>query len=445
MKSDKIFFYTLGCSKNDVDSYHMSSFLEQKGMETVSDIDDADVVIINTCGFIHDAKIQSIEAIWEVVEAIGDDRKVKLIITGCLSQRYPKELMDEIDRINGILGTGNIHNIVEFIRRLEYEDKLIQIDNINGDIITPLEFSEIEGNTAYIKISEGCNNNCSYCIIPKLKGRQRSRTFEDIIREAKFLVSKGISEIIVIAQNTADYGTDLYGYPAFSELLAKLNDIANLKWIRIMYVYPEYLTDEIIDCFVNLEKLVHYVDMPIQHCNDKVLNAMNRKTDGNSIKKRIDEIREKVPDIVIRTTFIVGFPGETEETIKELEDFIKLVRFDKLGVFTYSPEEGTRGYDMEPKCSQEIMDSWKDRVMLLQQSISEEILSSKIGNVMECLVEEKVEESLYVGRSYMDAPDIDGLIYINTNEEIKIGEYISVLINDAVEYDLWGDVYNEFA
>lgn len=442
MGTKKVYVVTLGCSKNEVDSELMLGILDRDKYDIAEDLDDADVIIVNTCGFIESAKEESIETIWEMTKYKTEGKCEYLILAGCLAQRYSKELMDEIKEIDSIIGTGNIKDLNNILNNLQGQDKIVSIDNINSDYLENIERINIS-HTAYVRISEGCDNFCSYCIIPKLRGKHRSRRMEDIIKEVEYLAENDVKEIILIAQNTSDYGIDLYGEYSLDKLLDKLNIVDGIKWIRLLYLYPDNFTDMLINSIKNNDKVVKYVDIPLQHVNDRVLTRMNRRTTKDDIVKLVHKLRKEIPEIIIRTTFIVGFPGETDEEFNELYDFIKEIRFDKLGVFTYSKEEGTPAYNMPDHKDEETKQIRRDKIMELQISISEENMRSKLGNIYYAIIEEQVDEETYVCRTYMDSPDIDGVVYVNSKEDLEIGDFTRVEITEYLEYDLIGELYYE--
>lgn len=435
---NNVHIVTLGCSKNDVDSSMMYSLLNKERYKMVNDARDADILIVNTCGFIDAAKEESIDTILEAVEYKNEGRCKKVLLSGCLAQRYPEELLKEIPEIDGIIGTGNINYINELLDRSMAGDLFVKTDNLNSTYIEGVK-KEIVNTTEYVKISEGCNNNCSYCIIPSLRGKNRSRKIEDIYSEVEYLVSKGAREIILIAQNTTDYGIDLYSKYSLAKLIKEISKIEDLKWIRVLYLYPDHFTDELIEEFRTNKKLVKYVDMPLQHISDNVLKNMNRKTSKEHIIKTLKNLRKVTPEIVIRTTFIVGFPGESEEDFKELVDFIEDIKFDKLGVFEYSREEGTKADLLDNQIADGVKKRRKDEIMEIQNDISSEILSKNLDTTLEVLIEEKIDENNYVGRTYMDSPEIDGVTYINSNKTLEIGDFVNVKIIDTLDYDLVGE------
>lgn len=436
---NNVHIVTLGCSKNDVDSSMMYSLLDKNKYQMVNEPSQADILIVNTCGFIDAAKEESIDTILESVEYKNEGRCKKVLLSGCLAQRYPEELIKEIPEIDGIIGTGNIDYINELLDRSLAGDLFIKTDNLNSAYIEGIRKEEVN-RTEYVKISEGCNNNCSYCIIPSLRGKNRSRKIEDIYSEVEYLVSKGAREIILIAQNTTDYGIDLYSKYSLAKLINKISKIEDLKWIRVLYLYPDHFTDDLIEEFKNNDKLVNYVDMPLQHISDDVLKKMNRKTSKEHIIKTLKNLRKSVPDIVIRTTFIVGFPGESDDDFDQLVDFIEDIKFDKLGVFEYSKEEGTRAASLDEQISDSIKEERKNEIMAIQSEISAEILSKKIGKRFEVLIEEEVDEENYVGRAYMDSPEIDGVTYVHSDKNLEIGSFVQVDVVDSLDYDLVGEI-----
>lgn len=436
---NNVHIVTLGCSKNDVDSSMMYSLLDKNKYQMVNEPSQADILIVNTCGFIDAAKEESIDTILESVEYKNEGRCKKVLLSGCLAQRYPEELIKEIPEIDGIIGTGNIDYINELLDRSLAGDLFIKTDNLNSAYIEGIRKEEVN-TTEYVKISEGCNNNCSYCIIPSLRGKNRSRKIEDIYSEVEYLVSKGAREIILIAQNTTDYGIDLYSKYSLAKLINEISKIEDLKWIRVLYLYPDHFTEELIEEFKNNQKLVNYVDMPLQHISDDVLKKMNRKTSKEHIIKTLKNLRKSVPDIVIRTTFIVGFPGESDDDFNQLVDFIEDIKFDKLGVFEYSKEEGTRAASLDEQIPDSIKEERKNEIMAIQSEISAEILSKNIGKRLEVLIEEEVDEENYVGRTYMDSPEIDGVTYVHSAKNLEIGSFVQVDVVDSLDYDLVGEI-----
>ena len=442
----KIALESLGCSKNLMDAEIMTGILKEKGYEFVEEFAEANIIIVNTCGFIRDAKQESIDTIVELSQLKEFGKLKYLIVTGCLAQRYADELLEEIPEIDAIVGTGNFMNISEIIDRLESEKNVTEIGNIEFafDETLPRYVSTPE-HMAYLKIGEGCSNHCTYCIIPKLRGKYRSRKIEDIVEEAKTLAAEGVKELVVIAQDTTRYGEDLYGEAKLAELLEELAGIEGIKWIRIMYSYPESITEKLIDVIAAHDNICSYFDMPIQHASNRVLKRMNRRTSKEDIRNKVEMIRSKIPDAVIRTTVIVGFPGETEEDLEELIEFMKEIKFDRLGAFAYSKEEDTPADRMDGHMDEEIKEERRDRVMMVQQAISEEINQKREDKVFEVLIEEEAEDGVYVGRTQGDAEEIDSVVYVNSDEELEIGSFVNVYITEAMEYDLIGDVVDELA
>lgn len=440
MNKKNVYFTTLGCSKNDVDTDTMRTILEEKKYRSVYQPDQADIIVVNTCGFIDAAKEESIGEILEMADYKSDSDK-KLLVAGCLAQRYAKELLEEIPEIDGIIGTGQIKNIEDYIEQIDRGDRISETGNINAAYEEGLYKKDVS-KTEYVKIGEGCNNFCSYCIIPKLRGKNRSRKIEDIYNEVSYLVSKGAREIILIAQNTTDYGIDNYKDYSLARLLNKLEEIDDLKWIRVLYLYPDNFTDDLIDAFKNNKKLVPYVDIPLQHISDRVLKNMNRSTDKAAIVKLIEKLRREVPNIVIRSTFIVGFPQESEEDFLELVDFLKEVRLDKVGVFEYSHEEGTKAYDMDGQIPDEVKAKRKSYLMEVQEEISNANMEKYLNKTYEMLIEE-IYDDLLVGRTIVDSPEIDGvsLVYGPFDTDYQLGDFIDIKIIDHLEHDLIGEIY----
>lgn len=435
MNSVKI--VTLGCSKNEVDSSCMMSILDKNRYSVENDPQKADIIIVNTCGFIDAAKVESIDTILQMAKYKETGSCKKMILSGCLAQRYPEELLKEIPEADGIIGTGNISQINDILDRSIDGERVIKVDNINSPYLEGIKKEKVN-ITEYVKISEGCNNNCSYCIIPKLRGKNRSRRIEDIYEEVSYLAKNGAREIILIAQNTTDYGIDLYGRYSLSKLIKEISKINAIKWIRVLYLYPDHFTDELISEFINNDKLVKYVDIPLQHYSDHVLKLMDRHTDKEHIKNLIEKLR-KIKGLVIRTTFIVGFPGESEEDFNILREFINTYKFDKLGVFTYSREESTKANNLNEQIDEDVKEYRRDIIMEDQLKISERLLEDKIGQILQVLIEEKIEDNLYAGRSYLDSPDIDGVIYVNSDKNLTINSFINVKVTSSMEYDLIGD------
>lgn len=444
MNIKSVYVVTLGCSKNEVDSELMMSILDKNKYTAAKSIEEANIIIVNTCGFIEAAKEESIETIWSMAEYKDKDigNCEYLLLAGCLAQRYSKELSEEIEAIDGIIGTGNIKDLNSTLESLQNNDRIIKTDNVDVEYMENIQRINFS-TSAYVRISEGCDNFCTYCIIPKLRGKHRSRKMEDIIKEVDYLSENGVKEIILIAQNTSDYGIDLYGEYSLYKLLDKLNEIDGIEWIRVLYLYPDNFTDKLINSIRDNDKVVKYVDIPLQHISNNVLKRMNRRTSKEGIADLIDKLRREIPEIIIRTTFIVGFPGESQEEFQELVDFIKEVKFDRLGVFAYSKEEDTPAYDLDGHMDEEEKESRRNTIMEYQKNISEDIMMSKVNNIYDVIVEEYAGDNTYVGRTYMDSPEIDGVVYINTDEELEIGSFVEVRISEYLEYDLIGELIYE--
>lgn len=430
----KIALVSHGCAKNLVDSELMLGLLSENGYGITLDEKDADIVIINTCSFIHDAEKESVDSI---LEMINDGKKV--IIAGCLAQKHGEELKKAIPEISALVGTTDFTKIIDVIKAIEDGKEYIEEVSNQPEYIYPENIKRQQitvGSSSYIKIADGCNYRCGYCIIPYLRGDYHSRKMEDIIAEANELVKKGVTEIILIAQDTTGYGVDLYKKPMLSELLRALNKIENLGWIRIMYAYPTQMTDELLDAIAECDKVVKYVDIPLQHSHPDMLKRMNRPS--FDYVPMIENIRKRVPNVAIRTAFIVGYPGETEEEFEHLYNFIKEMKFNKMGVFEYSREKGTPSYSMKPQISKKIMKERYNKLMELQQGISKEINEGFIGKTIPCIIESFTDDGYVIARSQNDAPEVDGLVYIKTDEQLVPGDIEDVKIIDCDEYDLIG-------
>lgn len=430
----KIALLNHGCAKNLVDSELMLGLLAQKGHQVTLDENDADIVVVNTCSFIHDAEKESVQSILQLV---NDGKKV--IVTGCLPQKYKGELKKAIPEISGMIGTSDIKEIVDIVEQAAGNKKYAEHVSEKPEYIYPenIERQQITvGASSYIKIADGCNYHCGYCIIPNLRGEYHSRTIENIIDEAKKLVDKGVTEIVLIAQDTTSYGIDLYGKQALPQLLEELNKIDGLGWIRIMYAYPSQMSDELIDAIANLDKVAKYIDLPLQHCNSEILKAMRRPV--MDYEKLINKIRTKIPNVAIRTAFIVGYPGETEEQFNELYDFVKRMRFEKMGVFEYSREKNTVSYSMDQQVPAKIKKQRHKKLMTLQQKISKEINEAYVGKVISCIVEGYTDDGVVIMRSEHDAPEIDGMVYASSDKPVVPGDMENVLIERSDEYDLFG-------
>ena len=438
---EKIFISTLGCAKNLVDSEMMLGTLVKNDYLQTGSIMDADIAIVNTCGFIEAAKEESINEILELAQYKERGNLKYLIVTGCLAQRYSDELLSEIPEIDIVLGTTSFDMILEKIEELKGGIRSSLITDIDKHIAEEIPRSLLTDTfSAYIKIAEGCDNHCTYCIIPKLRGKYRSRRQEDILKEARQLAKNGVKELIVIAQDTTKYGLDIYGKKAISDLMRELNEIEGLKWIRILYSYPEDVDAEFVKAVKECEKVLPYFDMPVQHANDAILKLMNRKTSKQQIKENIDRIRKEIPEASIRTSIIVGFPTETQEQFDELCEFVKEVKFDRLGVFAYSREEDTPAAILEGQIDEDIKQERKNRLMEIQQGISYEKNKTFVESTLEVMIDEKVEDGLYEGRSYRDMMEIDGLVFVKTQEDLKKGQFVNVKITEALEYDLTGEL-----
>ncbi|HIT60299.1 MAG TPA: 30S ribosomal protein S12 methylthiotransferase RimO [Candidatus Fimousia stercorigallinarum] len=441
----KILFISLGCDKNLVDSEVMLGLLAQKGHTITSDEQDADAVVINTCCFIHDAKEESIQTILEMA-ALKEQGLKALIVTGCLAQRYKEEILQEIPEIDAVLGTTSYASIVDAVEEAAAGHAYSRYDPI--DYLPDNSGVERMITTgtymAYMKIAEGCDKCCTYCVIPKIRGSYRSVPMPELLAEAKRLAAEGVKELVLVAQETTVYGMDLYGEKTLPKLLQELCKIEGLKWIRLMYCYPEEITNDLIRVMREEEKICHYIDMPIQHSSDMVLKRMGRRTNQAQIREVIRKLREAMPDIIIRTSLISGFPGETQEQHEDLYCFLNEMELDRVGVFTYSQEENTPAAAFEDQVPEEIKEQRRDELMLLQQEISYEQDEKLIGTEMEVLVEGYLfEDDVYVGRTYRDAPKVDGSVFIRAEEEIISGDFVKVKITGAQEYDLIGDVIYE--
>lgn len=430
---------SLGCAKNQTDAETMLGILDSDGYNIVYDAEEADAIIVNTCGFIDAAKQESINTLLEMAQ-YKEGRCKLLIASGCLAERYSEEIAEQIPEVDAILGTGDYDKIAEIIRLANNGDKPIICGQPNRDAEEGLpRILSTPSYCAYLKIAEGCSNNCTYCAIPSIRGKFRSRKLEAIVDEAKCLAQSGVKELIVIAQDTTRYGLDLYGEHSLDKLLEELVKVEGIEWIRVHYFYPEAVTDGLIEVMAKYDKICAYVDMPIQHINDEILRRMARRTNHKEIEAKINKLREKIPGVVLRTSIIVGFPGETEEQFEELYEFVKQIRFDRMGVFAYSQEEGTPAAKFEDQIDDEIKQARLDKLMTLQQQISLEMNREKIGSELEVIVEGYDEENfLFYGRSRGDSIDVDGTVYFGIEEEVEPGDIVKVKILDADEYDLTG-------
>lgn len=460
--TEKIYLVSLGCDKNLVDSEIMLGLLSREGYVITNELSEADYAIVNSCCFIGDAKEESINTIIEIGELKKEGKLKGLIVTGCLAQRYQSMITDELPEADAVIGTTAYDNIVSAIAEIKAKnglpDKSLFIEDLErlagGEEHRLVPAGEI---SSYIKIAEGCNKRCTYCIIPYIRGNYRSIPMETILKEAEELAKQGTKELLLVAQETTLYGIDIYGKKALPELVHELSKISGIEWIRLLYCYPEEITDEIIDAIKNEKKVCHYIDLPIQHSSDRILKRMARKTNQAELRERIARLRKEIPDITLRTTLITGFPGEIEEDFKELYNFVDEMEFDRLGVFTYSAEEGTPAAEMEGQVAEEVKIARRNEIMELQQEISAEKAEGRIGKVYEVLVEGTVPvdsvngeafasimevnedgKKVYIGRTYMDAPDVDGQVFFESDYEIMSGELVEVEIIASDEYDLFG-------
>ena len=454
-----VLFVSLGCDKNLVDSEKMLGLLNEAGYRVAQEESEADAIVVNTCCFIHDAKEESVDTILEMAEWKKKGRLKALIVTGCMAQRYQDEIQQEIPEVDAVIGTTGYTEIVPILDEILAEAEASQEE---AAVEEPKEKSFVNccpsidllpasladkrvvttgGYTAYLKIAEGCNKRCTYCIIPYIRGHYRSFPMEDLLEEARKLAEGGVKELILIAQETTVYGMDCYGRKALPELLTKLCEIEGIEWIRILYCYPEEITDELIAVMKKEKKICHYLDIPIQHSEDTILKRMGRRTNRAELVSLVEKLRKEIPDIVLRTTLITGFPGETEEEFKNMVDFVDSMEFDRLGVFPYSAEEGTKAAEMDGQITEEVKESRRDEIMALQQEISADKAASRIDDEMSVLIEGYLyEDDIYIGRTYMDAPKVDGNVFVRAEEELISGDIVPVRITGANEYDLMGDV-----
>lgn len=432
----KIALESLGCSKNLVDAEIMLGLLNKKGHQLVGDSSNADIVIVNTCGFIESAKEESIDSIVQYAELKNDGVIKFLLVSGCLAQRYPDELLSEIPEIDAIVGTGSYDKITDVVDSLMKERGIVEIGDINFTFDENLpRYISTPPHIAYLKIGEGCDNNCTYCIIPKLRGKYRSRSLESLVKEAEMLSKNGVKELVVIAQDTTAYGIDLYGKQALGDLLEQISKF-DFEWIRVMYSYPEGITEEILDVIARHDNICNYFDIPIQHADDKILKLMNRNTNRKELISKVNMIREKVPNSTIRTTFIVGFPGENDQEFENLINFVEEMKFDRMGAFTYSREEDTPADRLPNHIDEKIKKDRLERLMMVQQNISQELNLNKVGKEYKVLIEDRIDDSLYIGRTECDAEDIDSVVYIETTRDLESGDFVDVIIKDSYEYDL---------
>ena len=438
----KILFISLGCDKNLADSEQMLGILRNKGYEFTDDECEADIIVVNSCCFISDAKEESINTILDMAQCKTHYKCQALIVTGCLAERYKEEIYKEIPEVDAVIGTSSYDAIAEAVEQALEGKKPQVFKDLNRlpDIRTE-RVGSTGGYFAHLKIAEGCDKHCTYCIIPKVRGNYRSVPMENLLRQAKELAEKGVKELILVAQETTMYGKDIYGEKSLHKLLKELCKIQGIQFIRIMYCYPEEIFDELIQTMKEEQKICHYLDMPIQHCNDAILKKMGRRTNKKEIQEIVTKLREAIPDIILRTTLITGFPGETEDNFEEMMDFVDEMEFDRLGVFPYSPEEGTPAAEFPDQIDEEVKADRQCEIMELQQDIAFEKSERRIGQEMLAVIEGKVaDENAYIGRTYMDAPNIDGYVFIHTDEALMTGDFVKVKITASSDYDLIGEL-----
>ena len=441
MKKPVIGFISLGCPKNQIDTEIMLRELVDAGYDITPEDIEADIIIVNTCGFIESAKKEAIDNILDVAW-LKRNRKLKgIICCGCLAERYREQIFTELPEVDAVVGTGSIHNIVKAVEAVAKGEKYLSCEPNEELVLGGERVVTTPDYTAYIKVAEGCDNRCSYCAIPNIRGAFRSRKIEDIVEEAKSLEELGVKELVIVAQDTSRYGLDIYGEYSLARLIQELTKETTIPWFRLLYCYPDKITDELIDEIANNYRVVKYIDLPIQHISDNMLKAMNRHGDGACVRDTVKRLRERVPDIVIRTTAIVGFPGETEEDFTELCEYIKEARFDRFGAFPYSREEDTPAYDLPDQIDEQTKQNRYDEIMALQLDIHEELNQKKIGKTVTVLCEgfDPVAETFF-GRSEADAPEIDGKVYFSSKNKPKEGEFVKVKITDAIDYDLYGEM-----
>ena len=437
-----IFFVSLGCDKNLVDSEYMLGMIRDAGYTIIDDETQADVIVINTCCFINDAKEESINTILEMAEYKKTGHAKALIVTGCLAQRYRSEIEEEIPEVDAILGTNSYDNIVSAVKEVMAGKHYTNLNSLEGlPTLHTKRCVTTGGHYAHLKIAEGCNKHCTYCIIPKIRGEYRSIPIEELVESARELAAQGVKELILVAQETTLYGIDLYGEKSLYRLLDELNKIEGIYWIRILYCYPEEIDDKLIASIKRNEKVCHYLDLPIQHADDMILKRMGRRTSQADLRSIVTKLRSDIPDIALRTTLICGFPGETEKEHESLMYFINEMEFDRLGAFTYSPEEDTPAAAFDDQVDEKQKSVWQQEVMELQEEIIIDANERMIGRELYCMIEGQVSgENTYVGRTYRDAPDIDGYIFIDTDETLMSGDFVKVRVTGAYEYDLIGEI-----
>lgn len=442
----KILFVSLGCDKNLVDSEVMLGLLRDRHHDITNDEAEAEVIVVNTCSFIHDAREESIQTILEMAELKKSGQCRLLIVTGCLAEKYKDEILEELPEVDAVVGTTAYDRICDVIDRSLDGERVQSFESIDRlPLVNTRRVLTTGGYSSYLKIGEGCDKHCTYCIIPKLRGNYRSVPLENVLKDARQLAESGVTEINIVAQETTTWGKDIYGEKRLPLLLKELCKVEGIRWIRLLYCYPEEITDELIQVIKEEPKICRYLDMPIQHSSDAILKRMGRRTSRQELEDIIGKLRREIPDIALRTTLITGFPGETEEDHENLKSFVETMGFDRLGVFTYSPEEGTPAERMPDQVPEEVKEERRDELMLLQQQISAEKTEQMVGKTLDVLVEGRIpEEGIYVGRTYRDAPEVDGYIFIHAEEEIISGDFVTVKVTGADEYDLTGDVIYEF-
>ena len=442
MKNKKILFISLGCDKNLVDSEVMLGILADRGFEMTDTEVDADIIIINTCCFINDAKEESINTILEMAEYKKTGPCKALIVTGCLAQRYKQEIVDEIPEVDAVIGTSKYDEIFDAVDQALKGSHFLDVDDLDRLPSVPgKRILTTGGHYAHLKIAEGCDKHCTYCIIPKIRGNYRSVPMEQLLAEAASLAEQGVKELILVAQETTLYGVDLYGKKSLHILLKELAKIKGIRWIRILYCYPEEIYPELIETIKNEKKVCHYLDMPIQHASDAIIKRMGRRTTKAQLKETVSLLRKEIPDIVLRTTLIAGFPGETQEQHEELMEFVDEMEFERLGVFAYSPEENTPAASMPDQIPEEIKEERRDAILELQQEIAFDKAADMVGRTLYAMIEGKVaDEPAYVARTYADSPDIDGYVFVNTGEMLMSGDFVKVKITGSAEYDLIGEL-----
>lgn len=442
----QILFVSLGCDKNLVDTEMMLGQLAEKGYTFTDEEENADVAVVNSCCFINDAKEESINTILQLAELKNEGRLRALIVCGCLAQRYSEEIQSEIPEVDAILGTTAIDRIVETVDAVLAGKAQNHLEDINRECVYGKPRSVTTGgHYAYLKIAEGCNKRCTYCVIPSVRGSYRSVPMEALVAEARTLAEGGVKELILVAQETTLYGVDIYGEKKLPVLLKQLAGVEGIRWIRLLYCYPEEITDELIEVIRTEEKICHYLDMPIQHASDKILKKMGRRTRREELEAMIEKLRSRIPDICLRTTLITGFPGETQKDQEELLEFVNEMEFDRLGVFTYSQEENTPAAEMPDQVEEEVKEQRQAEIMELQQDIAFDKAESLVGATMLAMIEGKVaDENAYVARTYRDAPNVDGYLFVNTSRELMTGDFVKVRITGSYEYDLIGELEDEF-